>query len=223
MLDLEIVEIENSVTLDSRLVAEMINKKHSDLLRDIETYIQYFYQNADLRSDDFFIKSGYVAGTGKTYKNYQITKKGCEFLAHKLTGQKGAIFTAKYINEFEKLRLQNYPTNESVIKKLEMSQKKMMDMINQLTKTVESLSKNYKEIEYERTVKTHEIDKLIKNQSAYKKHKIQLLPKEIVEVVNILLSQDDRNFSYISRYLYKKGYNVSNVAVSNYYYSIFRG
>ncbi|HFI0327344.1 TPA: hypothetical protein ACGO3U_002201 [Streptococcus suis] len=29
-----------------------------------------------------------------------ITKKGCEFIQHKMTGQKGAVFTAKYINYF---------------------------------------------------------------------------------------------------------------------------
>ncbi|MDD4376514.1 MAG: Rha family transcriptional regulator, partial [Clostridia bacterium] len=31
---------------------------------------------------------------------YNVTKKGCEFIAHKLTGVKGAAFTARYINKF---------------------------------------------------------------------------------------------------------------------------
>lgn len=35
---------------------------------------------------------------------YQITKKGCEFIAHKLTGTKGTIFTARYINRFHEMQ-----------------------------------------------------------------------------------------------------------------------
>lgn len=33
----------------------------------------------------------------------KLLKKGCEFIAHKLTGQKGAIFTATYINKFHEM------------------------------------------------------------------------------------------------------------------------
>ena len=88
------------LTIDSREVSQMVDKRHADLIRDIETYIDYFSQNAKLRSDDFFLKYQYQSGTGKNYKCYLVTKKGCEFLAHKLTGKKGAIFTATYINKF---------------------------------------------------------------------------------------------------------------------------
>lgn len=31
---------------------------------------------------------------------FQVTKKDCELFAHKLTGQKGTEFTARYINPF---------------------------------------------------------------------------------------------------------------------------
>ncbi len=92
-------------TLDSREVAQMVEKRHADLLRDIETYRKYLVegQNAKLRSDDFFLESSYKSGTGKTYKNYQITKKGCELIAHKMTGEKGTIFSAAYINRFHEM------------------------------------------------------------------------------------------------------------------------
>ncbi|WP_052219522.1 Rha family transcriptional regulator [Clostridium tetani] len=94
---------EKELTLDSREVAEMVGKRHSDLLRDIEVYISYLCQNAKLRYEDFFKESSYKAGTGKEYKCYQVTKKGCEFIAHKLTGQKGTLFTATYINRFHEM------------------------------------------------------------------------------------------------------------------------
>ena len=72
-------------TLDSREVAKMVEKRHTDLIRTIENYRNYLddSQNAKLRSDDFFTESSYRSGTGKKYKCYFITKKGCELIAHK--------------------------------------------------------------------------------------------------------------------------------------------
>lgn len=96
--------IKKELTLDSKEVAEMVEKNHAHLLRDIETYIEYISENPKLDSQDFFIESSYkVEGNNKTYKCYEITKKGCEFIAHKLTGQKGTLFTATYINRFHQM------------------------------------------------------------------------------------------------------------------------
>lgn len=95
-----------SLTLDSREVAKMLEKRHSNLLRDIETYIGYLRQNSKLSSDDFFKETSYKAGSGRFYKTYKISKNGCEFLAHKQTGEKGAIFTASYINRFHEMEAQ---------------------------------------------------------------------------------------------------------------------
>lgn len=95
-----------SLSLDSREVAVMLNKRHDHLLRDIDTYISYLGQNPKLGSDDFFKETSYKAGTGRRYKIYQITKKGCEFLAHKQTGRKGSSFTASYINRFHEMEAQ---------------------------------------------------------------------------------------------------------------------
>lgn len=95
--------VEKELTLDSREVAEMVGKRHSDLLRDIESYIEYL-ENAKVRCQDFFAESKYKSrGNNRTYKCYKTTKKGCEFIAHKLTGQKGALFTATYINRFHEM------------------------------------------------------------------------------------------------------------------------
>jgi Rha family phage regulatory protein len=88
---------------DSRDVAKMVGKDHAHLMRDISGYIDVMNHNPILDSDDFFIKSSYKAGTGKTYLCYLITKRGCEFVANKLTGKKGIIFTAIYINAFHSM------------------------------------------------------------------------------------------------------------------------
>lgn len=103
MNDLVISEIANECVLDSRKVAEMIGKTHAHLCRDIDGYIAVMNQNPKLDSDKFFIKQTYTAGTGKQYKRYDITKMGCEMVANKLTGQKGIMFTAKYVEIFNKM------------------------------------------------------------------------------------------------------------------------
>ncbi len=86
--------------IDSRDVAKMLGKTHAHLVRDIDRYINDLDQNPKLDSDDFFIESSYQAGTGKNYKCYLLTKQGCEFVANKLTGRKGTIFTATYVGLF---------------------------------------------------------------------------------------------------------------------------
>ena len=108
------------LTLNSREVADMLNKRHTNLLRDIDTYTSYLNQNANLRSEDFWELSSYTSGTGKRYRCYLITKKGCEFIAHKMTGKKGAIFTATYINRFHEMEelLKKRENNKEYVAKI---------------------------------------------------------------------------------------------------------
>lgn len=74
--------------LDSREVAEMVGKAHDKLLRDIRTYIEQL-SLSKIGESDFFVESKYKNERGKEYPCYLITKEGCEFIAHKLTGVKG--------------------------------------------------------------------------------------------------------------------------------------
>lgn len=90
-------------TLDSREVAEMIEKEHSKLLRDLRRYEEQFNE-AKIGFNDFFRNSEYKDNIGRILPCYRITKKGCEFIAHKLTGIKGTIFTARYINRFHEMQ-----------------------------------------------------------------------------------------------------------------------
>lgn len=94
-------------TLTSMEVAGMVGKRHCDLMRDINRYCKQINEaNNGLVSErkialaDFFRESTYKDEQGKERPCYDITKKGCEFIAHKLTGVKGTAFTAQYINRF---------------------------------------------------------------------------------------------------------------------------
>jgi phage regulator Rha-like protein len=88
-------------TINSREVAIMTDVRHSDLLRSISGYIQVL-ENAELRSQDFFIPSIYkVEGNNKNYDCFELTRKGCDMVANKMTGEKGILFTAAYVTKFE--------------------------------------------------------------------------------------------------------------------------
>lgn len=84
-------------------VAEIIGKRHADLCRDIGRYISTISTNARLHLLDFFIESNYIDKKGEFRKCYFLTKKGCDMIANKMTGEKRALFIALYINEFREM------------------------------------------------------------------------------------------------------------------------
>ena len=88
--------------INSKEVAEMVGKEHNKLLRDIREYCNQLSQSK-IGQSDFFTESTYKSDRGKEYPCYLVTKKGCEFIAHKLTGVKGTVFTAQYINRFHNM------------------------------------------------------------------------------------------------------------------------
>lgn len=89
--------------LDSLEVAEMTGKLHKNLIRDIDSYMSVLGQSSTLSPDSFFVESSYTAGTGKSYKCYLLTRKGCDMVANKMTGEKGILFTATYVTRFEEM------------------------------------------------------------------------------------------------------------------------
>ena len=72
-------------TLTSMEVAEMVGKKHSELMKDVRRYEKYL-DEGKIPSVDFWSESRYMDGKGEERPCYNITKKGCEFIAHKMTG-----------------------------------------------------------------------------------------------------------------------------------------
>lgn len=121
--------------IDSREVAEMVGKEHNKLLRDIRSYIGQLGE-AEIGHTDFFTESTYKTEQNKTMPCYLVTKKGCEFIAHKLTGIKGTEFTAKYINRFHEMedkiqyQFQNISTE---MKAILMHDEKIMKMDERVT------------------------------------------------------------------------------------------
>lgn len=94
--------------VDSREVAEWTDRNHKDLLRDIRGYIEVMEKSDEISQrkiapSDFFIESTFE-NRGKQYPCYLLTKKGCDMVANKMTGEKGVLFTAAYVTAFERMR-----------------------------------------------------------------------------------------------------------------------
>ena len=130
-----------NATLTSLEVAKMMEKRHDNLVRDIQKYSKYIEESNNslglvkndesseeekfnalkievvknnqrknarvedgfIDSTEFWTDSTYLDGKGESRPYYNITKKGCEFIAHKCTGRKGTVFTARYINRFHEM------------------------------------------------------------------------------------------------------------------------
>ena len=103
MNNLTIINQNGKLVTDSREVADMVDKRHSDLLKDIRGYIEHL-ENGNFLSQNFFIPSNYkTKGNNKTYDCYLLTKNGCDMVANKMTGKKGILFTATYVTKFDKM------------------------------------------------------------------------------------------------------------------------
>lgn len=102
---LSIFNRDGQFVADSREVADMTNVRHADLLEKIDSYVRHL-TNGEFRSSDFFIPSTYIDGKGETRRKYDITRKGCDMVANKMTGEKGVLFTATYVTKFEEMEKQ---------------------------------------------------------------------------------------------------------------------
>ena len=97
MNELQLINKNGVFHADSRQIAAIVGKRHSNLLRDIERYREYLTR-LKIDCNNYFIKSSYkIKGNNKTYPCYLISKMGCEFIENKMTGKRGALFTFKYL------------------------------------------------------------------------------------------------------------------------------
>lgn len=119
-------------TISSIEVAEMVEKAHNDLLKDIRRYCEQLGQGK-IPQSDFFKESTYKNRQNKTMPCYNVTKKGCEFIAHKLTGVKGTEFTAKYINRFHDME---DAIRQGIPEKDKPSHKEKLPSVNQMVKNI---------------------------------------------------------------------------------------
>lgn len=103
MSELKVINKNNQLLVESRDVAGLIGKEHKNLIRDIKGYEKVLKDSSNLSSQDFFIESIYVNSQNKIQPCFLLTRKGCDMVANKMTGEKGILFTATYVSKFEEM------------------------------------------------------------------------------------------------------------------------
>lgn len=94
--------------IDSREVAEMMGRTHSDIMKMIQGSgknlgIIPILTKGNFHVVDYFIESNYRDAKGEERKCYLCTKMGCEMLGNKQQGEKGILFSAKYVERFNQM------------------------------------------------------------------------------------------------------------------------
>lgn len=115
----EIVKVNEGLenTINTREVAEMMETPHADILKKLEgtkkadrtvkqVGIIPTFTKGNIPLSEYFIEDTYKDTTGRSNKQYLCTRLGCEFLANKFTGEKGILFTAKYVKKFNQMEKQ---------------------------------------------------------------------------------------------------------------------
>ncbi len=115
MYDLTLIKQNGDVYIDSREVAAAIEKQHKNLLRDITGYICHMRNSNRLKIEpvDFFLESSYLDAKGETRPCYLVSRVGCDLIAHKLTGEKGVLFTCAYVTKFREMEAAEYAAREA--------------------------------------------------------------------------------------------------------------
>lgn len=104
-------------TIDSREIAEMMEVEHSEILKKLEgtkrsdksvkqVGIIPIMTQGKIPVSDYFILSSYKDSSGKENKCYSFTEIGCDFIANKFQGEKGILFSAKYVRKFGEMEKQ---------------------------------------------------------------------------------------------------------------------
>jgi Rha family phage regulatory protein len=156
MNDLTLIKKDGIFYADSREVAEMTEKRHSDLLESISNYVKTLDSilNGKFRSVDFFITNTYQDPTGRTLPCYLLTRKGCDMVANKMTGEKGVLFTAAYVSRFEEMEHQlQQPqittTNPYILALIDIDQKHavLVERATQLEVSQKAMEARVKDLE----------------------------------------------------------------------------
>lgn len=98
--ELTVMEKDEQLVVSSIDVAEMNGKRHANLMREIRGYLSVLEMNAKLHPSNFFVEGTYIDGLNQVKSCYFLTRKGCDMVANKMTGEKGILFTATYVERF---------------------------------------------------------------------------------------------------------------------------
>lgn len=185
----ELIQSEtNKCTITTVEIANMLNMRHYKILEKLDGTkdgktkgIIEILTDHDFVVSEYFIQSTYKDNSGKENKCYLVTKLGCDFLANKFTGEKGILFTAKYVKRFDEM--------EQAVKNKYKLPTTYKEALLQLVEQVEENEKLLADNEHKQEV----INGLTDNVDIYKKK----------DVINRICRRRSGNYANRYKELYK--------------------
>lgn len=128
-------QLEN--TLTSLEVAEMVGRRHDQVIRDIRKIIEQLADHKSVAS--YFTEDTYKDSTGRELPCYRLTKKGCELFSTRMTGAKGTQFAVAYIERFNQMEqhIKQQPDISNLSPELQMFNQMFQAVASQEQKLVE--------------------------------------------------------------------------------------
>jgi len=148
--------------LSSREVADMMEMEHSKLLRKIDG-INEDLTKAKIGFSKYWGEDTYKDSSGKSNREFKITKRGCEFLANKTTGTKGNLFTDRYMDRFEEMK--GYIENKVPVLSTEQMLELQFKYAKEVKEEVKELKEDFEEYKDNSplfTIECKEIQALVK-------------------------------------------------------------
>jgi len=148
-IDLGVNPHDGLAMVSSRKLAEVFDKRHDHVMRDIKTIIEGLPKSGE-RSNEFsrlnFKSSTYKDSQGKKQPEYSLTRDGFTVVAMGFNGKKAMVFKIAYINRFNEMEKQlknlniarlEYPELTEAIKSMHAEPKffhysNEADMFNQI-------------------------------------------------------------------------------------------
>ena len=182
-------------TIPSYEIAKMMEKSHANVLTmihgksDRKGIIQVLTE-VQMDVSEYFIENTYKDASGKENKCYECTKMGCELLANKMTGDKGVVFSARYVKRFNEMEQRNELTKKQELQ-LKILNGEGLEQISALK-------------EYEKVLTQPLIDKIEED-----KPKVTFADRVLKSKDNVLIRQvakiaSDEGFIIGERKLYNK-------------------
>lgn len=170
-------------TLTSMEVAEMIGRGHKELLRSIRLYAKNMgkvaertnapgKENAEGESspgskEEYFKESTYEDANGQSRPCFNVTKKGCEFIAHKMNGIKGTEFTMRYIDRFHDMEEAISEGNKSLpltlkeqIQTIAKGTEELYQRVDEVTEDVKTVKQEIESLKLDLPILPIEADKI---------------------------------------------------------------
>lgn len=154
-----VFESKGEVVTDSLTIAEMFNKDHDKVLRDIRTQMDYAGKEFSFAN---FGESNYINERGRSYPKYNLSEEAFTLVAMSYNTKEAVQMKIKFIEEFKRMKQhiqnqQKVPTDPMSILKL------TFDALKGQTKEIKEIKSEVKDLRENAPLYAVECDEISKS------------------------------------------------------------